>query len=192
MQHSPDERCRFGSDASLAEIDVRTVRLWTAALAAAPESVLLLRADDMAHPANIDRLIERMGRELAARIDIVDAAFAEDFYPLVDIGLAPAASASPRLVCEALAHGVPVLALDDGGPWCAHARALRALGLSTFAFTDISTYTAAVGEFARSRDRRSAAQREVAAIAAHGERTAAEIAAAIEVGAKAMLAKVAA
>jgi hypothetical protein len=145
----------------------------------------------MAHPANIDRLIGRLGRELAARIDIVDAAFTEDFYPLVDVGLAPAASASPRLACEAVAQGVPVLALDDGGPWSTHAQALRALGLGAFAFTDISTYAAAVGELARSHDRRSAARREVAAIAAHGERTAAEIAAAIEAGAKAMLAKVA-
>ncbi|HEV2549853.1 MAG TPA: hypothetical protein VGU20_21255 [Stellaceae bacterium] len=192
MHHIPDERCRFGSDASLAEIDARTVQLWTAALAAAPESVLLLRADDMAHPANIDRLIGRMGRELAARIDIVDAAVTEDFYPLVDVGLAPAASASARLVCESVAQGVPVLALDDGGPWGTHAQALRALGLGAFAFADISTYAAAVGELARSHDRRNAARREVAAIAAHGERTAAEIAAAIEAGVKAMLAKVAA
>jgi hypothetical protein len=192
MQHVSDERCRFGSDASLAEIDELTVRLWTVALHAAPESVLLLRADDMAHPANIDRLIERMGRELAARIDIVDAAFAEDFYPLVDLALAPAASASPRLVCEAVARGVPVIALDDGGPWNAQPRSLRALGLGVFAVTDVSTYAAAVGEFARSHDRRSAARREVAAIAAHGERTASEIAMAIEEGARAMLARVAA
>jgi predicted O-linked N-acetylglucosamine transferase (SPINDLY family) len=192
LHHVPDQRCRFGSDASIAEIDARTVRLWGAALAAAPEAVLLLRADDMAHPANINRLIERVGRELAARIDIVDAALAEDFYSVVDVALAPATARSLRLVGEAIACGVPVLALEDGGAFGAHAPALRALGLGDLVFKDISSIAAAAGELARSSQRRSAARLRVAAIAAHGERVATEIAAAIEQGAKAMLGKAAA
>jgi predicted O-linked N-acetylglucosamine transferase (SPINDLY family) len=192
LRHVPDERCRFCSDASLADIDTRTVRLWSAALAAAPEAVLLLRADDMAHPANINRLIERVGRELAARIDIVDAASAEDFYGSVDVAVAPAAAVSLRLVGEAIACGVPVLALEDGGVLGAHGPALRALGLGDFVFKDVPTLAAAAGALARSPQERSALRRKAAVIAAHGERVAAEIAAAIEQGTKAMLGRAAA
>jgi predicted O-linked N-acetylglucosamine transferase (SPINDLY family) len=187
-----DARCRFGSAASLAEIDARTVALWAAALAAAPEAVLLLRAEDMAHPANVNRLIERVGRELAARIDLVDAAAAEDFYRQVDIVLAPAAAASPRLVAEAVACGVPVLALDDGGPRCVEADALRALGLGESVFRDVSAYAAAAAKLAHGRQARDVARTAVVAVASWGERIAAEIAQAIEQGAKTMLGKAAA
>jgi tetratricopeptide (TPR) repeat protein len=188
----PDARCRFGSTASLAEIDARTVALWEAALAAAPEAVLLLRAEDTAHPANINRLIERVGRELAARIDIVDATLAEDFYRQVDIAFAPLAMASPSLVGEAVACGVPVLALDDGGSWCAAGDALRSLGLGELVFKDVSAYAAAAAKLARGRQARDAARAKVAAVASLGEQVAAEIAEAIEQGAKAMLGKAAA
>jgi tetratricopeptide (TPR) repeat protein len=187
-----DARCRFGSAASLAEIDAPTAALWAAALAAAPEAALLLRAEDMAHPANVNRLIERVGRELAARIDIVDAALAEDFYRQVDIALAPLAPASPRLVGEAVACGVPVLALDNGGPWCVAGDALRALGLGALVFRDVSAFAAAAGELGRERQARDAVRAKVAAVAALGERIAAEIALAIEQGAKTMLGKAAA
>jgi hypothetical protein len=192
VAHVADARCRFGCAASLAEIDARTVTLWSAALTAAPEAVLLLRAEDMAHPANVNRLIERVGRELAARIDIVDAAIAEDFYRQVDIVLAPAAAPSPRLVAEAVACGVPVLALDDGGPWCIEADALRALGLGELVFKDVSSFAAAAAKFAHGQQARDAARTKVAALANLGERIAAEIAQAIEQGAKAMLGKAAA
>jgi hypothetical protein len=190
--HVPDARCRFGSSASLAEIDARTVALWAAALAASPEAVLLLRAEDMAHPANINRLIERVGRELAARIDIVDAAIAEDFYRQVDIVLAPVAARSPRLIAEAVACGVPVLALDDGGPSCVEAAALRTLGLGEFVFENASAFAAAAAKLARARQARDGARTKAAAVATMGERVAAEIAQAIEQGAKAMLSKAAA
>lgn len=192
LRHIPDERCRFGSDASLAEIDGRTVRLWGAALAAAPEAALLLRADDMAHPANINRLIERVGRELAARIDIVDVAQAEDFYSLVDVALAPVAATSLRLVGEAIACGVPVIALDGAGALHIHGPALRALGLGELVFKDVSTFAASAGELARSPGERSALRRKTAAIAADGEGVAAEIATTIEQGVRAMLGKTAA
>jgi hypothetical protein len=188
----PDARCRFGSAASLAEIDARTVGLWTAALGAAPEAVLLLRGEDMAHPANVNRLIERVGRELAARIDIVDAALAEDFYRQVDIALSPLAPASPCLVGEAVACGVPVLALDDGGPRCVAGDALRALGLGALVFRDVPAFAAAARELGRARQARDVVRAKAAAVATMGERVAAEIAKAIEQGAKTMLGKAAA
>ncbi len=187
----PDARCRFGSAATLAEIDERTVTVWAAALAAAPDSVLLLRAEDMAHPASVNRLIERVGRELAARVDIVDAPRADDFYRQVDIALAPAAASSPRLVGEAVACGVPVLALD-GGPWCVASDTLRALGLGELVFKDVAAFAAAAGELARARQARDAARTKAAAVARLGECVAAEIAQAIEAGAKMMLGKAAA
>src|SRR6185437_1620118 len=62
IERTRDQVCRFGADAYLCQIDATTIRLWQAALQAAPNSVLLLRANDMAGP-NIDRLVQRVGRD---------------------------------------------------------------------------------------------------------------------------------
>jgi len=78
---------------------------------------------------NIDRLVAHFGRDLAARIDIVDAAAVEDFYQRVDVALAPLKGSSPRMAAEALACGVPVVALAGTKPSEPYGAFLRARGL---------------------------------------------------------------
>src|ERR1700722_2030324 len=53
---------------------------------------------------------------LAARIDLRSVARASEFYQVVDIALLPLCGASPRAAAEALANGVPAVAMA-GGPY---------------------------------------------------------------------------
>ena len=161
------------------------------ALEASPKAVLLLRANDMTG-ANIDRLVERLGRDIAARIDVIDAKAAEDFYRLVDLALTPVVGASPRMAAEALACGVPVLAYDDNGPWQPYAGMLRHWGLGDLVATTPESYAATAASLATLGAGWQAASADARAAAERGEATAADMAAAIERCARAMLGKVAA
>ncbi len=100
----------FGADVRMVQLDPTTVALWSSVMRAQPDSKLLLRANDMGPGANIDRLVERFGRDLAARIDIVGDEFVDEFYAAVDVALAPRRGTSPRVAIQALACGVPVIA----------------------------------------------------------------------------------
>lgn len=100
---------QFGSDASLAQLDDSTVSCWTSILHAMPDARLLLRAHD-GGAGTVNRLVARFGREIAARVDLVAATRFEEFYPLVDVALAPRRGASPRMAAEAVACSVPVVA----------------------------------------------------------------------------------
>ena len=106
---APRPHIQFGSDASLAQLDRETVSCWVAILAAMPGARLVLRGHDSG-AGTVDRLVERFGREAAARIDLVSAERFEEFYALVDVVLAPRRGASPRMAAEAAACGVPVVA----------------------------------------------------------------------------------
>ena len=105
----------FGADLSLAQLDARTVALWSAILAAVPEAMLVLRARDMDAArnggANVARLIAYFGEHLAARIDVRQAARSSEFYRGVTIALLPLRGASPRAAAEALASGIPAVAM---------------------------------------------------------------------------------
>ena len=191
VERTPEPICRFGTDAYLCQIDGATARLWRKALEAAPKAVLLLRANDMTG-ANIDRLVERLGRDIAARIDVIDAKAAEDFYRLVDLALTPVVGASPRMAAEALACGVPVLAYDDNGPWQPYAGMLRHWGLGDLVAATPESYAATAASLATLGARWQAASAAARAAADRGEATAADMAAAIERCARAMLGKVAA
>ncbi|HJT08563.1 MAG TPA: hypothetical protein VJ747_16645 [Stellaceae bacterium] len=191
IERTHDRVCRFGADAYLSQIDAATIRLWRAALKAAPNSVLLLRANDMAG-ANIDRLVERVGRDLAARVDVVSAAQVEDFYGQVDVALTPILAASPRMAAEAIACEVPVLTFADGGAWQPYAGLLHQWGLADFVATTEESYVKLAASLAAKGERWQAASAAVRAAAARGEASAADIAAAIESNARAMLAKAAA
>jgi protein O-GlcNAc transferase len=107
-----DRPLQFGADVRMAQLDAGTVALWSAILAAMPEAKLVLRAND-ATPGNVDRLIARFGRELAARIDILPADRAEEFYDHVDVALTPRRGASARMAAEAVGCGVPPVALAE-------------------------------------------------------------------------------
>jgi predicted O-linked N-acetylglucosamine transferase (SPINDLY family) len=110
-QRGEDGSITFGADVGLRQLDPETTRIWTAILSGLPQAKLLLRANDMGPGRNIERLIARFGREIAARIDVVEAAQPADFYALVDVALAPRRGISPRLAAEAIACGVPPVAL---------------------------------------------------------------------------------
>ena len=184
-QRIADAALRFGSDAYLRQIDARSVELWLAALEAVPGSVLLLRANDMASTQNIARLVGRFGEGAAARVDVIDAA-ADDFYRQVDVALAPVTGWSARMAAEALACGVPMVALDSAGPYGAW---LRDVGLSDFVAATPGAYVERASAVAQSSDELSLARAAAEAVAECGAGTAAAIAAAIEQSARTMLAK---
>ena len=147
---------QFGADASMAQLDQRTVALWSSLLSGLPAAKLLLRARDMAHGANIDRLVVRFGRDLAARIDVVNVEQMEEFYAKVDLALAPMKGVSPRAAAEALACGVPILALAEPGSGNVYADLLRGAGLGRLlvaadeaAFTDLAMRLAGAEELRR-------------------------------------------
>ncbi len=181
---------RFGADATMAQVDDATAQLWRSVLAAVPDAVLLLRANDIAVQENIARLVGRFG-DAAARVDIVDSAAPEGFYAQVDVALAPRIGVSPRMVGEALACGVPVVALDDGGPWQPYGAMLRDLGLGELVAATAAAYVDVAAALAAA-DGRAPAAAKALAIAKHGENTAGEIAAAVEQGARNTLGRAAA
>lgn len=100
----------FGADVGLAQLDAETVRAWSAVLRSVPKAKLLLRIGDMGPGGNVERLIARLGRELAARIDIVNGEQPKRFYAGVDIALMPRRGASARAAADAIGCGVPVVA----------------------------------------------------------------------------------
>jgi hypothetical protein len=190
--HASDAIVRFGSDAALCQIDAKTALLWREILVAVPEAALLLRARDMTLRATIDRLVERFGADVAGRIDIVNAASPDEFYRQVDVALAPVVAVSPHQVGEAIACGVPLLALDGGDCRQASAGALRDLGLGEFVHARPADFVAAAVALVTSVDAAAGAAAAASAVADRGENVATEIAAAIEQAAKSMLAKAAA
>jgi predicted O-linked N-acetylglucosamine transferase (SPINDLY family) len=101
----------FGADVSLAQLDSRTVALWSAVLALVPDAKLVLRGRDMDGSANIARLVAAFSENLAARIDLRRAERVSEFYEAVDVALLPYQAASPRAAAEALGHGVPAIAM---------------------------------------------------------------------------------
>ena len=126
-----DRAVQFGADVVMAQIDAETARLWSAVLREQPDAKLLLRARDMTSPANIDRLIALFGRDLAARIDIVDGNDASDFYSRIDVVLTPAKGASPRMAAEAVACGVAPIALGGEGLGRVYAPFLEGVGIGS-------------------------------------------------------------
>jgi tetratricopeptide (TPR) repeat protein len=132
----------FGSDIWMPQLDHETIELWSSILRAKPNSKLLLRAHDMAPGGNIDRLVAAFGPDLAARIDIVDAETTEEFYAAVDVALMPHRAMSPRMAAEALACGVPPVAIAGDGVAQPYGAFLNGLGLGpSLVAADRSAYT---------------------------------------------------
>jgi len=181
IERTASATIRFGSDVRLSQLDDRTVRIWSGVLAGAPEAMLLLRANDMAPGTNIDRLVARFGRDLSARIDIVNAIAPEDFYNRVDIALAPVKGSSARMAAEAIACGVPVIALDSGNPAKPYGGFLRGLGFaeSLVAADDRDFVSIALGLAGAANTRHQLADR-IAAVAKSGPEMPRRIALAIE------------
>ncbi|MGH7123323.1 MAG: hypothetical protein ACREFI_03045, partial [Stellaceae bacterium] len=188
LERSASSVPRFASDIHLNQLDERTVALWSAVLSGSPDATLLLRANDMAPGANVERLIARFGRDLSARIDLINAATPDEFYRDADLALAPVKGVSPRMAAEAIACGVPVVALDGAGPGELYGAFLRRLGLggSLVAADDRDYVSIALG-LATSAHAREGVATEVDAVAQSGRDTARRIAETIEREALAMI-----
>lgn len=141
----------FGADVTLAQLDPRTVALWAAVLALNPEATLVLRGRDMEHKPNLSRLIARFGETLAARIDLRLVDRAAEFYPAVDIALLPLSGASPRAAAEALASGVPTVAMDA----TLYGEFLAGRGLGAFVAKDSAAYASLATTLAQSPEARA-------------------------------------
>jgi tetratricopeptide (TPR) repeat protein len=101
----------FGADVTLAQLDSRTIALWSAVMTLVPDAKLVLRGRDMENQANIGRLIAAFGENFAARVDLRQAERVGEFYQAVDVALLPYHAASPRAAAEALAHNIPAIAM---------------------------------------------------------------------------------
>jgi tetratricopeptide (TPR) repeat protein len=119
----------FGADVQLAQLDKKTVKLWSKVLKGRPDAKLLLRGNDLRASPNIDRLVARFGNELAARIDIVTVDQTEEFYETADIVLLPRRGISARAAADALRQGIPAIALAGREFMSPYADFLRDLGL---------------------------------------------------------------
>jgi predicted O-linked N-acetylglucosamine transferase (SPINDLY family) len=133
---------------------------------------------------NVKRLIDRFGADVCDRIDVVDAAMAEDFYAEIDVALTPAAGVSARAAAEALACGVPVLAIAGEGPYAAM---MHDVGLGAFIAPTPGAYIALSARLAVVADERAKAVTAAATLTDRAQDVAFEIAAAIETGTRAML-----
>jgi glycosyltransferase involved in cell wall biosynthesis len=100
------------------------------------------------------------------------------------VALAPAKGGSPRMAAEAIACGVPVVALDSGGIYGAF---LRRLGLGgSLVAADERDYVSIALGLAGSAAAREQVAKEVAEVARSGPATARRIAEIIETEAAAM------
>jgi len=184
IERTTDQNVRFGADVRLRQLNRETIELWSAVLSVLPQSVLLLRQNDLTAPENVDRLVERFGRNLAGRIDTVTAAAPGEFYRHVDVALAPTSGTSPRVVAEALCFGVPTLALRRDRPGCTYSALLDALGLGKdLVATSREDYLAKARSLADSAETRSRVGAVVTAAVASAETSASQIAQAIELAA---------
>lgn len=141
----------FGADVTLAQLDSRTVALWAAVLAINPEATLVLRSRDMEHKPNLSRLIARFGEAIAARIDLRLVDRAAEFYPAIDIALLPLGAASPRAAAEALANGVPAVAMDA----TLYGEFLARRGFGAFVAKDSAAYATLAATLAQSPQARA-------------------------------------
>lgn len=181
VERTTDQSVRFGADVRLRQLNRETVELWSAVLNALPQSVLLLRQNDLTAPENVDRLVERFGRSLAGRIDIVTAAAPGEFYRHVDVALTPTNGTSPRAVAEALCFDVPALALRHDRPGRTYSTLLEALGLGQdLVATSREDYLGKAKSLAVSAETRARVGAAVAAAVASAETSASQIARAIE------------
>lgn len=156
----------FGSFNALNKMGPSTIALWARALAAVPESRLLLKSAELAradvrarvaeayaaHGIAPDRLI------LKARMDDVESHLSA--YAAMDVALDPLLYNGTTTTCEALSMGVPVVTL----PGTRHAARVGASLLTASGFTEglassPEDYVVRAAELAKDRARDRAAMR---------------------------------
>ncbi|MFN8817961.1 MAG: hypothetical protein ACK5ZV_14630 [bacterium] len=110
-----DGPVRFGSFNSMMKLSDRTLALWSAALAACPQSTLTIKAKPLGEPTTAQGLLSRLASAgiPVARVRLLPATagVAEHLscYHQIDVALDTTPYAGTTTTCEALVMGVPVL-----------------------------------------------------------------------------------
>lgn len=105
-----DDQLVLAADASLGDLDGRTIEAWAHILHTLPGSVLVLKNHDFQATDNLARMIGMFGNfGLADRVDVVSEDDGAAFYACGDVALLPFASPDPQSVVDALAAGIPVI-----------------------------------------------------------------------------------
>ena len=148
----------FGTDIAVPQLHPDLLAVWAEILGRLPGAVLALRDPGFAEAGHLGVLSERFQHVgIADRIDVIKANPAA-FYDQVDVVLAPFVEINPHNSLEALARGVPVLALAGAGRHRRQSAALlRRNGLAAFAFDGAADYAAAAVGLGQSVEARRAA-----------------------------------
>ena len=140
----------FGSFNNLAKITDTTVRAWSAALHAVPESRMLIKARSLREKSTADRLRRRFEAAGVAgdRLDLRGWITGTDghlaAYREVDVALDTFPYHGTTTTCEALSMGVPVITLaGDGHRSRVGVSLLRTIGRPEWATGDVDAFAAA-------------------------------------------------
>lgn len=152
----PSDAIAFGIDAAPVELDDSTLAMLRRVLEAVPSTFCLFRDHGLSHPAIVDRLVAGLGREAAARVDIIRAEDAGAFYCEIDLAIAPLRSRSSRQAVEAVSRGVPLIAA--AAPQARNPAVLIGAGLAAHVAGDADALVAEAVSFATDPVRRDAAR----------------------------------
>jgi predicted O-linked N-acetylglucosamine transferase (SPINDLY family) len=155
-----DALVTFGSFNLASKISPETIALWAAAMAAVPESRLLLKSRSLGHAESRMRLLERLaaGGIAGDRVETVayTASVAEhlDLYARVHVALDAFPYAGATTTCEALWMGVPVVTLaGDRHAARVGASLLAAAGLPELVANTPERFAGITARLAHDRDR---------------------------------------
>ncbi len=149
----------FGADIAVPQLHPELLAAWAAILEAIPGATLVLRDHGFLEAGLIDPLSSRFQLAgIADRIDVI-AAEAAGFYDQVEVVLAPFVEINPHNTIEALAQGVPVVALAGTGRHRRQSAALlRRNGLAAFVAEGEADYVTLATRLGRSAGARAAAR----------------------------------
>lgn len=143
-----DGRITFAADCTNWEINASTVEWWAAALAAVPNSALVLKDNALSSPRSVDRLLALFGNfGLTHRIDVVSGQGRAELFADADIVLGPLPMMAPQVALDALWSGTPIICPMGGGR---HTREAGSL-LAALGFGDsmVATSAESFGALAR-------------------------------------------
>ena len=148
----------FGADIAVPQVHPELLMAWSAILEAVPGAILVLRDRNFLQAGLIEPLSSRFQLAgIADRIDVISGE-PQAFYDQVDVMLAPFVEINPHDTIEALAQGVPVLALAGEGRHRRQSAALlRRNGLGALVAEREPDYIAAAVRLGLSAEARAAA-----------------------------------
>ena len=152
----------FGADIGVPQLHPGLLAAWAEILDCLPDATLVLRDHGFLEAGLIEPLASRFQLAgFANRVDVITAEPAA-FYGQVDVVLAPFVEINPHNSIEALARGVPVLALAGAGRHRRQSAALlRQNGLAAFVFEREPDYVAEAVRLGQSAEARAAASAAV-------------------------------